>query len=550
MSLPTRLGLPNGVHELPTAVPAGQLSGLWPGSTAAVPEAVALPPSATTPHLRLRRRALLRADPGLPERPVLIEWFARADLDVVEAARRQGACHVNLLRLHHIGVADARTAYAISEAPAGVDLHTVCRAAGEKLPAWWAVAVVAAAARGLGALHQHLQRRGGAAHGGIELGTLFVAWNGAVQLLAYAPPVLPSLAPAVAPEVLAAPRLATPAADVYALGTVLRALLPQAALARGPLQRLVRRCLLPHADERPALSAVQAALEAALWELAAPLGRAAAIGELLGRLCPRAATVDLADAEWGDSALASFATLPATLFPLNPLSTGAVPLSPTWMTAAPEPTVSRIPPPAPRSSRRTLFVGAVALGVALLGGSALWLAGASGLTPPAPAPDSTKLAPSLSSFPPIRSAGSPPAPSGLPPAATAGSPPASAPSPSGLSLAATAGSSSGAVPASVPLVAGASSVSWGALRLQILHVTTEADRLRVQLRLTNPGPRPLPAPLSDLTIGLGRRQPPAPPPPLTLGAGRTAVVTLDYSEAPAEAPAGRSHNLQLQLLPP
>ena len=532
MSLPTRLGLPDGVHELPTAVPAGQLSGLWPGSIAAAPEAAVLPPSATTPHVRLRRRALLRADPGLPERPVLIEWFARADLDAAEAARRQGACHVHLLRLHHIGVADARTAYAISEAPAGVDLHTVCRAAAEKLPAWWAVAVVAAAARGLGALHQHLQRRGGAAHGGIELSTLFVAWSGAVQLLAYAPPVQPSLAPAVAPEVLAAPRLATPAADVYALGVVLRALLPQAALARGPLQRLVRRCLLAQADERPALSAVQAALEAALWELGAPLGRAAAIGELLGRVCPRAATVDLADAEWGDSALASFATLPATLFPLNPLSTGVVPLSPTWVTAAPEPTVSRVPPQAPRSSRRTLFVGAAALGAALLGGGALWLAGASGPSPPAPAPGSAQLAPS---------------PSGLPLAATAGSPPARTPSPSGLPLAVTSSSPPGAAPARVPLIASANSLSWGALRLQILRVTPEADRLRVQLRLTNPGPRPLPAPLADLTIGptAGSRQPPALPSPLMVGAGRTAVVTLDYPGAPA----GRSHALQLQLLP-
>ena len=536
MSLPTRLWLPDGVHELPTAVPAGQLSGLWPGSTAAAPEAAALPPSATTPHVRLRRRALLRADPGLPERPVLIEWFPRADLDAAEAARRQGACHVHLLRLHHLGLADARTAYAISEAPAGVDLHTVCRAAADKLPAWWAVAVVAAAARGLGALHQHLQRRGGAAHGGIELGTIFVAWSGAVQLLAYAPPVLPSLAPAVAPEVLAAPRLATPAADVYALGVVLRALLPQAALARGPLQRLVRRCLLPHAEERPALSAVQAALEATLGELAAPLGRAAAIGELLGRVCPRAATVDLADAEWGDSALASFATLPATLFPLNPLSTGAVPLSPTWVTAAPEPSVRPVPPPAPRSSRRTFVVGAASLAAVLLGSGALWLAGESGPAQPASAPSTAQLAPSGS---------------GRPAAPTTGSPPAIAGSPSGPPPAATAGSLPAAAPSSVPLVASASSISWGALRLQILHVALEADPLRVQLRLTNPGSRPLPAPLADLTIGpaSGSRRPPAPSPSLTVGAGRTAVVTLDYPGALAEVPAGRSHELRLQLLP-
>jgi hypothetical protein len=546
MSLPTRLWLPDGVHELPTAVPAGQLSARWSGSAAA-PEATALPPSATTPPVRLRRRALLRADPGLPERPVLIEWFARADLDAAEAARRRGACHVHLLRLHHIGLADARTAYAISEAPAGVDLHTVCRAAAERLPAWWAVAVVAAAARGLGALHQHLHHRGGAAHGGIELGTLFVAWNGAVQLLAYAPPVLPSLAP-LAPELLAAPRLATPAADVYALATVLKALLPPAALARGPLQRLVRRCLLPHAEERPALPAVQAALEAALWELEAPLGRAAAIGEVLGRVCPRAATVDLAEAEWGDSALASFATLPATLFPLNPLSTGAVPLSPTWMIAA-EPTRGPAPPAAPvvPAARRALWLGGAALAVAVLGGGALWLAEADG---PASPPTASKTATALSQ----RGSAAPSSADRASAAASAGTTsPASASAAANAGMTSAAAASAGtATPASVPLVARADSLSWGPFRLQILHVAVEAERVRVQLRLTNPSARPLPAPLATLTLAPGRGgspQPPAPLPPLTVGAGRTAVVTLDYAGTPAARPPAPSPELLLQLLP-
>lgn len=532
MSLPPRLWLPDGVHELPTAVPAGQLSGLWPGGPAQAIEAMAQLPPSTAP--RLRRRALLRADAGLPERPVLIEWLPRSDLDAAEAERRKGACHVNLLRLHHVGLADPGTAYLISEAPAGVDLLTVHRAAAGQLPAWWAVAVVAAAARGLGALHQHVQRRGGSAHGGIELSALFVAWSGAVQLLAYAPRGQPAPPHAAAPEALFDPRLVTAAADVYALAAVLKALLPASALARGSLPPLIRRCLLPHADERPALSAVQAALEAALGELAAPLNRAAAIGELLASVCPRAATVDLADAEWGDSSRMSFATLPATL---SPLSAGAVQLSPTWVMAPPEPTLTldKAAAPQPPSRRWPVMLGAATLALALLGGVALWgtakpvgtrAAPASGAAGPAPAADpagSAAARGALSS----RSSGR---------AAVA----APAPAPD-----------RGAAPASVPLTASADSVRWGALRLQLLRVHLEPDRVRVQLRLTNPTAQPLTAELAALTLGpagRGERQPPQPPPaPLLLGAGRIAVVALDY---PLAAPTGGPGALALQLQPP
>ena len=524
MALPTRLWLPDAVHELPTAVPAGQLSGLWPGSAAAPgalptpgalpqPGTLPQPQSATTPHLRPRRRALLRADAGLPERPVLIEWFPRADLDATVAERYKGACHFHLLRLHHVGLADARTAYAISEAPAGIDLLTVSRAAAGQLPAWWTVAVVAAAARGLMTLHQHLLRRGGSAHGGIELHTLFVAWSGAVQLLAYAPPGHSTMPLAVAPEVRAAPRLATPAADVYALGAVLKALLP-ASLTRGALPRLVRRCLSPHAEERPSLSAVQSALEAALGELEAPLARATAIGEVLGRVCPREATVDLADAEWGDSALVSFATLPATLFPLSPLSTGVVPLSPTWAMSPPDPPAAdptAAPPPAPRP-RWPLFVGVTALALALLGGTALLSWNGTPVTLPSPSEKKPAVRPRTPT--------------------TAESLPV----------------------ASVPLVASAASVPWGALRLQLLRVWFEPDRLRVQLRLTNPTAHPLPAALPTLAVGLGRRpdrQVPQPPPaPVTVGAGRTVGVALEYPWPQAKPSAEPPRDLVLQLLAP
>lgn len=544
MSLPPRLWLPDGVHELPTAVPAGQLSGLWPGGPAAAAEALAQLPATAAP--RLRRRALLRADAGLPERPVLIEWLPRSELDAVEAERRKGACHANLLRLHHVGLADARTAYLISEAPAGVDLLTVHRAAAGQLPAWWGVAVVAAAARGLSALHQHLQRRGGAAHGGIELGTLFVAWSGAVQLLAYAPR---GQAATAAPELQAAPRLITPAADVHALATVLKALLPAAALARGPLPPLIRRCLLPHAEQRPALSALAAALETVLWELEAPLGRATAIGEILGGVCPRQATADLADAEWGDSALASFATLPATLFPLSPLSTGAVQLSPTWAMAPPEPTLTvdrrTVPPPAPASRRGPLIFAGATLGLALLGGVALWGAAEPErpLAPPTaggPAVGGSRADGSAAAANPVVL----PSPLRAAPGGGAGATPAGA----GAALTA-AGSALGPAPARVPLSAAASSVRWGALRLQILQVHPAPSGLRVQLRLTNPTARPLQAELATLTAGPQRaseRQPPQPlPPPLLIGGGRTILYSLDYL-LPAAAEPGP---LVLQLQP-
>lgn len=550
MSLPTRLWLPDGVHELPTAVPAGQLSGLWPGGPAAA-EALAQLPTTAAP--RLRRRALLRADAGLPERPVLIEWLPRGELDAAEAERRKGACHANLLRLHHVGLADARTAYLISEAPAGVDLLTVHRAAAGQLPAWWAAAVVAAAARGLSALHQHLQRRGGAAHGGIELGTLFVAWSGAVQLLAYAPRGQTS---PVAPELLAAPRLVTPAADVYALATVLKALLPAAALSRGPLPPLIRRCLLPHAEQRPALSALAAALEAVLWELEAPLGRATAIGEILGSVCPRQAAAELADAEWGESTLASFATLPATLFPLSPLSTGAVQLSPTWVMSPPEPTLTvdrrTAPPPPPTPRRRPLVFAGATLGLAFLGGVALW-----GAAEPA-----QRLTTPTAGAPAVRGSG----PGGIaavattaaakttvPPGALLSAPGGVGATPASAASSApaltTAGSELGPAPASVPIFAAASSVRWGALRLQILQVHQEPSGLRVQLRLTNPTARPLQAELGTLTAGPQRaseRQPPQPmPPSLPIGGGRTVVYTLNY---PLPSP-GDPGPLQLQLQP-
>ena len=130
-------------------------------------------------------------------------------------------------------------------------------------------------------------------HGRLLPSTVFVGWNGSVHLLAYSPsPGSSRSDDLVAPELRASERLLSPAADVYAVAALLRLLLPPAAAARPAISRLLRRCLHAQADQRMSLSTLHNALGTLLLDLGAPLRRAAAIGEVLGRFCPRAA-VDL-----------------------------------------------------------------------------------------------------------------------------------------------------------------------------------------------------------------------------------------------------------------
>ena len=80
---------------------------------------------------RMRRRAIFAGEGNLPDREVLLDWFP-AHLLPVEARRTRAlrtVRHIHLLRLFDLGLADPRTAYAISEAPNGVDLSTLLRAA-------------------------------------------------------------------------------------------------------------------------------------------------------------------------------------------------------------------------------------------------------------------------------------------------------------------------------------------------------------------------------------------------------------------------------------
>lgn len=557
MALPRRLFIPDGVHELPTVVPARTfLTGPWAGATApAEPLAHPFPDrttaaTATATALlgpaRRRRRALLRGESGLPDRPVLMEWFPSEELDARAASEARGLCHVHLLRLHQVGLADARTAFALSEAPLGVDLLTIVRASKEPLPVWWSVAVLAAVARGLLSLHHHLLQKGnGRGHGGVGLSTVFVSGSGAVQLLAFVPQRRSLSAQAAAEEVQApelrfSGQLLSPAADVFALAALLRELLPAGARGRGALGRLLGRCLSPHPEQRPTLPSVLRVLEALNLEpqqgdgpeagpenktdyktdtkpdakgdirTLAPLARAAALGEIVTKRCPPAS--DFAEGEPLEGNTAGLVMPTRTL---RTLSSPTIASSGSWEMVAEEPA-----PPPPRPRRRlgwTAAAGSIGLcaalgaiaafGVLTVFGAARWprTSQASPKTPVTQAAD-------------LRGAAIVPAP--VP---------------------------SAALEDGLPLAVGARAASAG-LRVQLLRLARTRtqmptqmparmparmdDRLRLQLRLGNPTASPRTVDLSALL--LVSRDPARPPlpvqphAPVEIGAGRGQLVEVDF----------------------
>lgn len=352
MALPNRLWLPDGGQELPV-IPVDRVS------------AEVVPPLGQ----RWRKRAVLAGIEGQAERTVLVEWFAVADLASSQLEPLRSCCHTNLLRLHQFGQSDGKTAYAISEAPLGVDLLHIAKTLPGKLPAWWAVSVVYEAARGVQALHQHLAQRGRfRGHGAIDASCVFVSSAGRVQVLAFAP--LPKLAASellgedpIAPEVRRGAKLAMAASDVYSLATLLLSLpidkpLPDALL------RLFRRAQSLFAEKRPTLALLVQQLGDARWQLGAPLALAERIGFELGRLLPTTRSQGLGDSEWGSAGPVSFGPLPKTLYPL---SATAVSLSATWDAA---PQVDVLPKPPPR--RAWLPIG-LSFTLALLGGAGGWL---------------------------------------------------------------------------------------------------------------------------------------------------------------------------------
>lgn len=480
MALPPRLWLPDGTHELPP--PSLSLGGppAGPATAATRPS-----PSSITPVQRIRRRALWRGEAGLPDKSVLVEWFPAAELERERAAARRvhGLCHVHLLRLLDIGAADPRNAYAVCEAPEGVDLFTVLRAAPGELPAWWGVGVAQAVARALLAIerHQSRSRQRSCGHGRVNLATVFVGWDGSVRLLAFSPISSVGSRPeeAIAPELRLSDRLLTPAADVFAVGALLRDLLPPAALRRPALARLLRRCLHTQADRRIALRALDLALGEQLIELQAPLARASAAGDVLGQSCPRA-TVDLLDADWGESTGDGFPALPPTL---APLSASTVALSPTWL----RPTQ---PQQKKRTSVATLASLAlpVALGLSAAAATALWGGQAPSRPPPPPAAPVPMVAP--------------PAPA--------------AAAPAGL----------------LPLAPGAMALAAPELRLTLERLQPTADRLLLLLRFTNVGSRPIAVEPSLLRLLAGADDElglvPLPASPLRIGPGRVQRLQLEF----------------------
>lgn len=479
MALPPRLWLPDGTHELPPpSLSHGSQGSQGPQGPAARPS-----PSSITPVQRIRRRALWRGEAGLPDKSVLVEWFPAAELDRERRAARRvhGLCHVHLLRLLDIGAADPRNAYAVCEAPDGVDLFTVLRAAPGELPAWWGAAVAQAVTRALLAIERHQSRgpRRSCGHGRVNLATVFVGWDGSVRLLAFSPISSVGSRPeeAIAPELRLSDRLLTPAADVFAVGALLRDLLPASALRRPSLARLLRRCLHNQADQRITLSALDHALAEQLLELQAPLARASAVGEILGQSCPHA-TVDLLDADWGESTGDGFPALPPTL---APLSASTVALSPTWLRPTQPPKKRPAPPLAS-------FALPAALGLA------------------------TALALTL---------GGPASPPQLPPPAAA-APLATPPQP--LPTLTTL----------LPLQPSAVALPLPALRLTLERLQTGPERLTLRLRFTNAGSRPIALDPAALRL-LGQDGQDGPglaplgsPGLLELGPGRVQRVQVDF----------------------
>jgi hypothetical protein len=454
--------------------------------------------SGVTPVQRLRRRALWRAEAGLPDRAVLVEWFPIAELEhEKEAARRiRGLCHVHLLRLLDFGVADARNAYALSEAPDGVDLFTVLRAAPIELPPFFGVAVAQGVTRALGAIAKvssHGRRRAGG-HGRVNQGTVFVGWDGSVRLLAFAPAGRSGTRhqeDMIAPELRLSERLLTPAADVYAMGALLRGLLPAASLRRPSVDRLLRRCLHVQADQRMSLHSLELALQELLFELQAPMSLGNALGDLLGQCCPRAAP-DLLDTDWGENTGDAYLALPPTLVPLSP---STVPLSPMWLrTAAPK-------------RRGALSTGSriavtAALGLGALAALMAWTLSHNEST-------GTPLTSPL----PVQQA----------------------------SLAALAPVLENAPPKALPLLhPGSMAMPWQGLRLSIERQHLDSLRLSLLLRLYNPGREAITPDLSALRLFIGDTDAvglaPLSPPVLTVGGGRRQEVQV-FFQVPVLVPS-------------
>ncbi|HMU38145.1 MAG TPA: hypothetical protein PKE31_03960 [Pseudomonadota bacterium] len=320
MALPNRLWLADGGQEPPTWI---------------VEPRTSTGPAPTLTHTRWRRKAVLAGGEHQPERTMLVEWFPLSELLPHHLLPLRNVIHHNLLRFHECGPADPKTAYAMSDAPLGLDLATIVKTAGEKLPVWWGVAVLCEAARGLVALHDQLRQRGfPKGHGAVDASCIFVSPQGRVQVLCFAPLCKPSaLHDPIAPEVRKSWRLATVASDVYSLCVLLKSLPLREPLPEA-LSSLSDRGISVHAEKRPTLLCIFRVLSAELLNLGAPLALSEHIGLELSRVLPAAKTGDATGSDWGNAGPATFGPLPKTL---SPLAATAVSLSATWDTVLPNP---------------------------------------------------------------------------------------------------------------------------------------------------------------------------------------------------------------------
>ncbi len=449
-------------------------------------------PSSGIAPSRGRRRAVLRGTDGLPDRQVWVEWFSGTDADrevrLSQARRWLGICHVNLLRLLQVGQAEPG-AYAISEAPLGVELLTVVRAARGHggLPPWWSVAVIAEAGRGLLSVHRHLALGDGggllASHGAIGPTALFVGWGGEVQLLAFAMDRGAHGASrsedrgasgvadrALAPELRHGPRLAGAAADVYALGRLLSDLLPPTARSDEGLLPLLEGTLCPDPMRRLSLPVLLDGLLAWLLKQDAPLSRRQAIGALVGELCPRDAAFELLDPETPERF--DFADPPEDVSqPEAPALAGPPPS----LDRPGHPGPGRTSASQPRPRRTTPWVLAGLSGALALAGT--WIAGGAIEGGPAAEQARTSMA-------------------------------------------------------SVLMAPAPATPEWNGLRLSIeaSHRSPESGNFWLRLRLVNPGHRPIAAPVADLRLLLPGR---APVPPgqtaaRAVGPGKVLLTELDF----------------------
>lgn len=501
MALPAHLHLPEGIHDLPTQ--AGGLSPLGGLRTGAA--GAATPTGASQ---RMRRRAVLRGEHGLADRPVLVDWFPVQQLaaEHTAAARVRGIVHRNLLRLLDLGTADARTGYAISEAPSGVDLLTVQRAAAGSLPGFWPLLVAEELLRGLLSLLEQQQRRrlGAIGHGRIGLGNVFVGWDGSVQLLLLSPQSGPGGPDdAQAPELRLSPRLLSPQADVYSIGVLLRELLPQAARTRPLVARTLDRCLHAQPDKRPSPQKLAELLAELRLELQAPLRRAAALGDVLGQICPRAVG-DLRDTDWGES---TGEELPALRSSLAPLSTGFLPLSATWL----RPTSDSQPPRRSFSLRGSLlWLGTLAAaGLLLFVMQRLRETGGLATAPLPTSPASPGSAPSPTVVTALRPAAGLPDP-GLHPGAELAHP------------------------------------GSAALRTTVERVHLDGEAVTLTLRLDNTGPIALRVPLTELRLATAAPESSPIAPTVAderlIGPGRQARAAVEF-RLPGPPPAAQTLRL-------